>query len=161
MIRNILTFLKELTINKKKQEILSPCFIIETPRAGQWGHRFITTSNFKSDSLVVANYCMRGFRQTEGDDFISSTRLVKQISPNGAVRDGNEIIMLAGINVSKLTVQEKIRITKELEKHLVDLEYLIKHVIDWDIEGKNLIVKRKELDLWLKEMIEFLKITRY
>lgn len=123
------------------------CFLAETPRGGPHGHRFIVPSDTKISSSEIEDYFQRA-SQGESDDFLAVKRVVEQRLPNGAIREGAETILIAGVKVSKLSPNQQHGLNGILTKRLSDLDALITHEIDWDVAGNNTIIIRKELAEW-------------
>ncbi|MBU0484325.1 MAG: hypothetical protein KKB30_07410 [Proteobacteria bacterium] len=128
-----------------------PFLIAETPRAGNRGHRFIVPTGLEISSSDLELFFQKATRQNRGRNFLSVNRQVKQLLTSGSVRTGTETLMLAGIETAALNPQEIDNLDKTLQKRLIDLEQLVTTEINWEKDGQNTMVIRKELTDWSRE----------
>ena len=127
-------------------------FIAETPRAGQFGHRFIIPAGMSLDDGIIESVFNHESRNPTGPDYISSSRQVKQELPNGAIRTGNEKLILAGVDSRSLSAEQQRQLHEFLESKLDELGVLVTEKIDWDIKGKRTIVPQDALNRWKTEL---------
>ena len=78
-----------------------PFLIVETPRAGELGHRFFVPPSVM-DETYVARIAAAASREPRGTDYLSVTREVEQRLASGSVRRSPETIILTGIDVERL-----------------------------------------------------------
>ncbi len=125
-----------------------PVLLAETPRAGIHGHRFIIPTDLKMSAAQVESFIRRAAEKSEGKDYLAADHLVKQQLANGAIRTGNETIILANIKVGALSNERKDKICNLLKRRLADFDELIAK-IDWQAGGRQTSVSRPELNDWL------------
>lgn len=124
--------------------------LVETPRAGEHGHRTITSPNAPREVIDRLIDAARAARK--GDYFLSAARNVEQRFATGSVREGRETIALIGIDTARLTPTQLRQVQEALEKCLGLVEDLVLNRIDWHVEGRQeLVVTRRELANWLND----------
>lgn len=125
----------------------------ETPRAGDLGHRFLVTGKDQSPERQIAEYLKSVDKDISfGANFIGVARSVQQHSGT-AVRTGREIIVLAGVDVSRFPGPSRDRLLALLQEHLDRLEQLVLRGIDWSrLPHAELVVRSSELSQWLDEV---------
>ncbi|WP_349645837.1 hypothetical protein [Candidatus Parabeggiatoa sp. HSG14] len=122
-------------------------FVIETPRAGKWNHRFIAAKNGSLSESEITKIIAAARRNSQGDNYIAVSSETAQ-SVSG--RTGKEILVLVGVDVKKLSDAEEI--IARLEQRLKDdVTTLVTETIDWNKDGKELLVRRPELTDWEKD----------
>jgi len=126
----------------------------ETPRAGELGHRFLTGSNPSATEHEIAAFVqVAEDDQTVGENFVAVGRNVSQKATNGTVREGREVIVLAGIDVTNTSPDSLQQIFEVLRRHLDNLDSLIQGGIDWSsVRQSEVVIQRKELAEWLNEL---------
>jgi hypothetical protein len=130
----------------------APFLLAETPRAGPFGHRFIIPPGTPLLSTDVEEYFQRA-SLGEGKNFIAVNRQVSQHLPNGAVREGAETLLLAGVEIKAMSDKQVKRIRQALNKRLPDLEELVTNLINWEEAGQQTLIIRDELVDWLQKDI--------
>ncbi len=132
---------------------MSALFLLaETPRGGPFGHRFIIPPDTPLQSTDVEAYFQRA-PQGQGNNFIAVNHQVQQHLPNGAVREGPETLLLAGVAVNGLSDEQVKQIKQTLNKLLPDLEKLVSKSINWQEAGQQTLIIRHELADWLRKDI--------
>lgn len=126
--------------------------LAETPRGGPFGHRFIIPPGTHLQPSDVEAYFQRA-ALGEGSDFIAVNHQVVQYLPNGAVRQGAETLLLAGLEVKALKNVQAKQIRQCLSKLLPDLEKLVTEMINWEATGPQTLIVRAELADWLHQGI--------
>jgi hypothetical protein len=129
----------------------APFLLAETPRGGPFGHRFVIPPDIPLLSTDVEEYFQRA-SLGEGNNFIAVNHQVSQHLPNGAVREGAETLLLAGVEIRGMSDKQVKRIRQALNKRLPDLAELVTSRINWEEAGqqKTLII-RDELADWLQK----------
>lgn len=122
--------------------------LAETPRGGPFGHRFIIPPGTHLRPSDVEAYFQRA-ALGQGSDFIAVNHQVVQHLPNGAVRQGAETLLLAGLEVKALSNAQAKQIRQGLNKLLPDLEKLVTEMINWEATGPQTLIVRAELADWL------------
>jgi hypothetical protein len=127
-------------------------FFAETPRAGQWNHRFIIPKNYDVPEDVLNKYGELVREGQKGSDFIGVRQEVKQ---HFGAKTGYETLILATPNydLSKCKSQVESRL-RNLQQ---PLEHIVTKKIDWDKDGKSLIVPNSELTQWRHDLELLLK----
>jgi hypothetical protein len=126
----------------------------ETPRAGQYGHRFLIPEGVSvSESEVVAAFSSAKEGVSFGRDHIAVGRKVKQLSLGGTTRDGLEVIVLTGLNAATLPDCLFNQLVEVLRRHSLSLESLVLTGIDWGkVLQDAIIVPSAEMRDWLSEL---------
>jgi len=127
----------------------TPFLIAETPRGGPFGHRFIIPPDTDLRSTEVEGYFQRA-ALGPGSNFIAVNRQVVQHLPNGAVREGAETLLLAGLESKDLSEWQVKQIGRLLDRLLPELEQLVTKSINWEADGQQTLVIRAELADWLR-----------
>ena len=118
--------------------------VVETPRAGRLGHRYIRSSNvFPTEQSIVDIFTKAGMNPVAAN-YISVSMSVTQTLP-GSVRQGNERIVLIGVNTQKVNI---VQIKAALQKLFVPLDQLIKGT-DWEKESNKIICSNPILEGWI------------
>lgn len=128
--------------------------VVETPRAGEFGHRFISSSKF-SELNAISDMFKRSGDLPVGFDYISVSKAVPQIV-DGSVRTGFERIALMNVDTVKI---KEAQVKEDLEKLLNKVEELIK-LTDWEKEGKSILCVNPTLINWIN-LFEFNKLPVY
>ena len=130
----------------------APFLLAETPRGGPFGHRFIIPPDTALLSTDVEAYFQRA-GQGQGNNFIAVNHQVEQHLPNGAVREGAETLLLAGVEIKGLNDEQMNQIRQALNRLLPDLEKLVSKSINWEEAGQQTLIIRDELADWLRKDI--------
>ena len=77
--------------------------VVETPRAGRLGHRYIRSSNVLPTEQSIVDIFTKAGMNPVGANYISVSMSVTQTLP-GSVRQGNERIVLIGVNTQKVDI---------------------------------------------------------
>jgi hypothetical protein len=128
--------------------------IIETPRAGELGHRILKSHTEISDETageLIAN----SRKALIGENYVSVKKDVKQILKNGTVREGIERILLAGVDVRRLSDAQIEKVTQDLSELYEKLQRLIESS-DWKT-GQDMVISRPELQDWINKP-QFLRL---
>lgn len=72
----------------------------------------------------------------------------KSVQQSHSGRLGNEILVLYGINRLELTADQEKTLEEKLHNALHDVSILVTEKIEWDQEGKSIVVKRPEINHW-------------
>jgi hypothetical protein len=126
-----------------------PFLLAETPRGGPFGHCFIIPPDSALLVTEVEAYFHRA-GQGQGNNFIAVNQQVKQHLPNGAVREGAETLLLAGVETKGLSDDQLNHLRQILNKLLPDLEKLVCKSINWEEAGPQTLIVRDELGDWLR-----------
>jgi len=122
--------------------------VIETPRAGKWNHRFIAAKDGSLSESEVTKIIAAARRNSQGDNYMAVSSETAQ-SVSG--RTGKEILVLVGVDVKQLSDIERQQIIEQLQQRLADVATLVTETIDWNKDGKELLLRRPELSDWTKE----------
>lgn len=118
--------------------------VVETPRAGRLGHRFIRSSNVLPTEQSIVDIFTKTGMNPVGANYISVSMPMTQTLP-GSVRQGNEKIVLIGVNTQKVDI---VKIKAALQKLFVPLDHLIKDT-DWEKESNKIICFNPILEGWI------------
>jgi len=121
--------------------------VIETPRAGDAGHRFLTSCPELGET-EIARRVAEASRTQVGTTFISVSRQVTQILKNSTVREGTERIILNGIKVTDLEQSD----IEAVQLALTDLFEPLKCLTDtlrWQSIELTTVIVRQELQEWI------------
>lgn len=125
-----------------------PFLFIETPRAGRHNHRFIAPNDYTGNDELLSHFADSARQQPEGTNFVAAgTQAKQQISG----RTGWEQIILAGVNVNRLSIKQITSVHEFLEQQLPDVEQLVTKTINWN-ETTQVVVLRAELNQWLQQL---------
>ena len=130
----------------------APFLLAETPRGGPFGHRFIIPPDTPLLSTDVEEYFQRA-ALGEGNNFIAVNHQVSQHLPNGAVREGAETLLLAGVEKTAMSVKQVKSIRQTQKTRLPGLEELVTNRINWEEAGQQTLITRDELAEWLQKDI--------
>jgi hypothetical protein len=102
-----------------------PFYVVETPRAGELNHRFLVPDDLptvpSADKLIKLVAAAQRSDGGEGTSFLAAWHQVRQQSPNQAVREAREIIVLVGVAVAQLPSLQKKQVFEKLNSRLIDL----------------------------------------
>ena len=128
----------------------SPILIAETPFANGHGPRFLAPPSREVDADVASYYIGRvreveqDVEEVEGDDYLA-VRLPLQNETNGVTAP--EILVLAGIDVDRMSSQERDDVLEQLRERLEVLNDAVA-AVDWSIQGYAPVVEIPELEEW-------------
>lgn len=125
------------------------CLIIETPRGGEIGHRFVV-SNTDLSERAVACAANDASSNAVGANYISVSHQVTQRLPNGAVRNGAERIILMGVDVRQIGPEAVERVKAQLANLIPKVGNLIES-IDWSAQRRSVVTGRQELRDWVND----------
>ncbi len=128
--------------------------LIETPRAGKWNHRFIVADDSTLSESEITKIISAARRNLQGDDYIAVSSETAQ-SVSG--RKGKEILVLVGIDIKQLSDVERLKLEQKLAN--IDIETFVTETIDWNKDGKELLVCRSELTEWEKDFCSWSKFS--
>jgi|688.fasta_scaffold33288_4 hypothetical protein len=117
--------------------------VVQTPRAGKFGHRYISSSIVPTEKTIVDIFTKAGMNPV-GANYISISIPVIQTLP-GSVRQGNERIVLIGVNTQNADI---VKIKAALLKLFVPLDQLINGT-DWEKESNKIICFNPILEVWI------------
>lgn len=120
-----------------------PLLFAETPRAGRWNHRFLVPEELTMTEEQLAEEASRARQQHQGSNYLAVVRQVEQPSSG---RTADELLVLHGV-AEHLDAATRRELLKRLEARLDDLDRLVQ-TLDWEREGKRLLVRRQELAAW-------------
>lgn len=118
--------------------------LAETPRTDEWDHRYIISPNTSLSQSRIRDIISQAREISEGKDYLAIVREV--IQPRSG-REGQEILALCGIDVKRLSSEQKEGVLSSLQRNSHQLEYLVTNVIQW-AEAENIIVERQEFFDW-------------
>lgn len=130
----------------------TPFLLAETPRGGPFGHLFIVPPDTNLRSTDVEAYFQRA-ALGNGTNFIAVNHQVLQHLPTGAVREGAETLLLAGLEGNDLSDEQVKHIRQFLNQLLPELEQLVTVRINWEEAGPQTLIIRDELADWLRKDI--------
>jgi len=118
----------------------------ETPRFSNEGHRFLVPEgNGLSESLLGA-FARAAYQNKPGANYLGASRQATQALENGTVRVGSELLVLAGLDVARLTLAQALAAQRWLHARLEGLG---------DVEpaksGRRLVIERPMLNQWLDD----------
>jgi len=125
------------------------CLIIETPCAGDSGHRFLSSSPDLSES-EIARIATEANRTAVGAEYISVSREARQLLKNATVREGTERIILSGVDVGTLTPTDIDSIKTALTELFSPLQALAE-TLDWQSSERSTVIIRSELRDWIDQ----------
>ena len=128
-----------------------PYLIVDTPRAGELGHRFVVPPSVL-DEAEVARVAGRASREGRGEDFVSVTRNVVQRLGGGAVRNGPETLILAGIDVGRLDDRAIGRLKSSLESLWPRVDNLVEDFAQGSYPTRDTLAHAAELEDWKDEL---------
>jgi hypothetical protein len=127
---------------------------IETPRAGEHGHRILVGTRQKGlDPSIAVNFLrMLDKDDSVGENFVGVSRTVKQVCGT-AVREGREIIVLAGVDATKISTTDLEDLKKWLEEKLDQFENSVLSKTAWSqLSDRNVLIEEAVLGEWLEEI---------
>ena len=127
----------------------APFLLIETPRAGKWNYRHITPPDLWMNQQQILSIIEAARKKEEGKNFLAVGQN-NQVKQSMTDRSAPELLILAGIDTRRLSSQEKQTLRDLLQSLLIDVDQLVTKNIDWDTEGENDPVARKELMFWFE-----------
>ena len=129
----------------------SPVLIAETPFAGGNGPRLLAPPGRGVDSTTAASYVDRArdvddddVEEIEGDDYLAVRLPLKNPETEEVAHD---LILLAGIDVDRMTGEERDEVLEQLRERLEVLNDAVA-AVDWSTNGHHLVVEIPELDEW-------------
>lgn len=123
--------------------------LAQTPRAGRWNHRLLVAPQHGFSETEVLEYLARASAEPIGKDYIAVSRDVRQASSG---REGREMLVLVGVASTSLSPEQHQKLSRLLNEMLERLADLVTEQIDWDREGKRLLVERDELERWVQKV---------
>lgn len=129
--------------------------LAETPRAGRLNHRFIVAQGSSIGDALAQTILTQARDQAEGKDYLAVSRSAQQTGG----REGEEILVLHGVNVQALSQRQREEIRAKLKRYLDALETLVTKDIDWEHEGVNPVLQRAELKQWEQAFKELTKVS--
>lgn len=124
-----------------------PLLFAETPRAGRWNHRFLVPPEAACSEERLAEQAARARQRSQGGDYLA---VVRQVQQHEGGREADELLVLQGIAVDRLDAATRRVLLQRLEQRLDDLQQLVE-AINWEQDGKRLVVRREELSQWFDE----------
>jgi hypothetical protein len=128
----------------------TPVLIAETPFAGGHGPRFLAPPDRGVDRDVAAHYVglireePGDVEEIEGDDYLA-VRLQKTDDATG--NTAPEVMVLAGIDVDRLTGEERDEVLEQLRERLEVLDDAVA-AVDWTLHEHDVVIEIPELDEW-------------
>jgi hypothetical protein len=127
----------------------------ETPRAGQWNHRFLVPFGHNVPDEIL-NYYGKLVREGKiGTDFVGVRQEVNQ---QVGTKTGYETLVLVtpnyNLSKSKSQIENKLR---ELQPQLAEL---VTKKINWDKNGTSLITAQSELTSWQHDLEPLLSLSK-
>ena len=114
--------------------------IVETPCAGDSGHRFLSSSPDLSESEVT-RIVTEANRIPVGPTYISVSREARQMLKNATVREGTERIILNGVDVGTLTPSDINSVEADLTDLFSPLRALAE-TMDWQSSERSTVIIR-------------------
>lgn len=123
----------------------------ETPRAGSHGHRFLVAAETQVAEAQLADFlaAVQG-EVVWGANFLGVSRVVPQTGTS--LGEGREILVLAGVDVSRLSASTRKELERRLRELLEQLDELVRRV-DWSQHLSNeTVIRSAQLEEWLKKL---------
>jgi hypothetical protein len=124
---------------------MSIFFIAQTPRAGEKNHCLVVPCHLPVCEREIFARINAAIYQPIGKDYMAVSQVVEQAA---STRQGHEILVLVGLNVNKLSSQQRDEVCLKLKHYLSEFETLVTKQIDWEHENDHLLVCRPELEQW-------------
>jgi hypothetical protein len=134
--------------------MMKPLLFIQTCRAGRHNHRFLVPAGAGVDDKSVSRFTEQAKAVPEGGNYLAEVR--HNILQQGSARMGDDVIVLVGVNVSRLkcdgTLTQCVREgLRSLHDRLED--FLTRQMSsEWEKAGVPLVIERSELNEWLQEL---------
>ncbi|MFO0954178.1 MAG: hypothetical protein U0835_24085, partial [Isosphaeraceae bacterium] len=93
----------------------------ETPRFSNEGHRFLVPVGESPPESVLADFARAAIEGGPGANYLAATRRATQVLENGTVRVGSELLVLAGLDVARLTLAQILAVQTWLYSKLESL----------------------------------------
>lgn len=128
----------------------SPVLIAETPFAAGHGPRYLAPPGRNVDAALAAYYVGRlrededDVEEIEGDDYLAVRR---NLTDDASGDSAPEILVLAGINVDRMSGEEKDEVLEQLRERLEVLNDAVA-AVDWSVVGYGPVVEIPELEEW-------------
>jgi hypothetical protein len=135
---------------EKGMAMRTPVLIAETPFADGHGPRFLAPPGRRVDRDVAAHYVglireeADDVEEIEGDDYLA-VRLQKTDDSTGET--AAEIMVLAGIDVDRLTGEERDEVLEQLRERLEVLGDAVA-AVDWTLHEHDVVLEIPELEEW-------------
>jgi len=124
---------------------MSIFLIAQTPRAGLRNHNFVIPTDVPILIPEVQEYLNTAIFKPEGKNYIAVSQMVEQVADG---RMGREMLMLVGLDVEKLSNEQREAVRSKLQDYLSsDFATLVTQTIDWNKYSGNFI-ERSELVQW-------------
>lgn len=127
---------------------MSIFFIAQTPRAGEENHCIVVPRSLPISEREVFHRINTAVYQAEGKDYLAVSRVVEQTNSK---RQGREMLVLVGLDVNRLTNQQRDEVRAKLEHYFSQFEVLITKCIDWKGENGTSLKQRPELEKWAND----------
>ncbi|HKB03125.1 MAG TPA: IMCp domain-containing protein [Gemmataceae bacterium] len=128
----------------------SPVLIAETPFAAGHGPRYLAPPGREVDATTAAYYVGRlrddddDVEEIEGDDYLAVRRT---LTDDATGESAPEILVLAGIDVDRLSGEDKDEVLEQLRERLEVLNDAVA-AVDWSVAGYGPVVEIPELEEW-------------
>ena len=128
----------------------SPVLIAETPFAKGHGPRFLAPPGRGVDSAAAGHYIGRvrdeadDVEEVEGDDYLA---VRMSLDDEATGETAPQILVLAGIDVNRMTGEERDEVLEQLRERLEVLDDAVA-AVDWSVHGHELVVEIPELEEW-------------
>ncbi len=130
-----------------------PLLLIETPRAGVFGHRFLVGDPDRLVETSPAEIFSRASLATHGPDYIAVKKQVEQELPGGSIRTGPETLVVAKIKCDRIRSEEKAVIEKWLNDRMGKITGLITTLPDNRTAGSRTVLAVPELAAWEEDLL--------
>jgi len=122
----------------------TPFLIAKTPRAGRWNHRYLVPqAHLHTDQEHLMDWMAAANSPDSEDRLLGVKRTVLQQSG----REGEEALVLVGIDLQKLDTEQRETLTGQLYEYLRQLGTWVEQ-FDWDRHGQDMVVHLAALDEW-------------
>jgi len=132
-----------------------PLVFALTPRGGRWNHRYLVPRNCNVSQrklLAIAEQACSG----QSPHVVSVSREVQQPASG---RPGREILIATDSRLREKSSPLHQAVEDCLRQYLIPLKDLVDR-IDWDTEGRQLIVERDELSAWREEVCGVMRLSQ-
>jgi len=125
--------------------------IVETPRAGDFGHRFLVPSWIRDEHLV-ASIAEDAARNPEGKCHVAVIRSTEQRLKSGPVRISSESLILAGIDGERLTPAQLEKVRVGLGCLWDQVDSLLPRLKRFGLSSRAILLNCDEIDEWAQHL---------
>jgi hypothetical protein len=120
--------------------------IAETPRASDEGHRFLIPEGSSPPEWLLGAFARAAYEDKDGGNYLGASRQATQALDNGTVRAGNEVLVLLGVDVARLTLPQVLAVQRWLYTKLDSLGE-----VETTQSSRRLVIERSKFNQWLED----------